>query len=346
VAPPFGVGGLRALARDIGRAARRRLPRGVILMYHRIAGPRFDPQSLDVSAEHFAAHLDLLAQRATVIPLDEFNMQRRRGTLPRRAVAITFDDGYADNLLTAVPLLAARGLSATVFVATGMLDANREFWWDDAERIAFSTRHLPPPVPSLPIAWDDADGLPIVADAAHAAWTVLSSHDPTSRHRLYRALCAALYPLNAESRERLLAALRAWAGIEAGARASHRTVTSDELRQLAAAPGISIGAHSVTHSSLARLTDDEQYRELEDSRATLVQSIERPISSVAYPYGQPDDVSAVTTRAASFAGFDYAVTVSQQAAWMLSPEFRLPRCIVRNWNGPSFARELDGWFTS
>lgn len=340
------MGLVRSAMLHVSRAIRRRSPRGVILMYHRVAGPRFDPLSLDVSAVNFAAHLEVLRQRAAVIPLDEFNMRRRRGSLPRRAVSITFDDGYVDNLVTAAPLLAARDLSATVFVATGMLDANREFWWDDAERIAFSAAWLPAPVPGVPIAWNDADGSPLVADAAHAAWTVLSPHDPTSRHRLYRALGAALYPLSAESRETLLAALRAWAGIDAGARASHRTVTTADLRRLAAAPGISIGAHAVTHSSLARLTHDEQYRELEDSRAALVQLLERQISSVAYPYGQPDDVSAVTTRAASFAGFDYAVTVSQQAAWIFSPEFRLPRCVVRNWDGPSFARELDGWFAS
>jgi peptidoglycan/xylan/chitin deacetylase (PgdA/CDA1 family) len=332
--------------RRVGRALRRHAPRGVILMYHRVAGPRFDPQSLDVSADNFTAQLDVLRARATVLPLDEFNMRRRRGTLPRRAVSITFDDGYVDNLLTAAPLLADRTLPATVFVTTGMLGTIREFWWDDAERIAFSTARLSGPVPGIPIAWNDADGAPFVADAAHAAWTVLAPHDPTSRHRLYRALCASLYPLGAERRDALLATLHEWAGVDSGARLSHRTVTTDELCRLAVAPGVSIGAHSVTHTSLARLTHDEQYRELEDSRATLLQAIGRPISSVAYPYGQPDDVSSVTTRAASFAGFEYAVTVSQQAAWMFSPEFRLPRCLVRNWDGPSFARELDGWFAS
>jgi peptidoglycan/xylan/chitin deacetylase (PgdA/CDA1 family) len=323
--------------RQMSRAVRRHAARGVILMYHRVAGPRFDPQSLDVSRENFAAHLEVLRECATVIPLDEFNGRRRRGTLPRRAVSVTFDDGYADNLLTAAPLLVACHVPATVFVTTGMLDANREFWWDDAERIAFSAARLAAPVP---------DGAPVVADATHNAWTVLSPHDPTPRHRLYRALCAALYPLGAESRESLLTVLRAWSGVEVFARPSHRTVTTDELRWLAGTVGVSIGAHSVTHSSLARLTDDEQYRELEDSRATLVQLIGRSITSVAYPYGQPEDLSAVTMRAASFAGFDYAMTVSPQAAWMFSPEFRLPRCIVRNWDGPSFARELDGWFAS
>jgi peptidoglycan/xylan/chitin deacetylase (PgdA/CDA1 family) len=340
------MGFARSVMLHVSRAIRRRSPRGVILMYHRVAGPRFDPLSLDVSAVNFAAHLKVLREGATVIPLDEFNTRRRRGTLPHRAVSITFDDAYVDSLVTAAPLLADRTLPATVFVTTGTLDANREFWWDDAERIAFSAARLPGPVPGVPIAWNDADGAPFVATAAHAAWTVLAPHDPTSRHRLYRALYASLYPLGAERRDALLATLREWAGVDSGARASHRTMTTDELRQLAASPGVSIGAHSVTHSSLARLSHDEQYRELEDSRAALVQAIGGPISSVAYPYGQPDDVSSVTTRAASFAGFDYGMTVSQQAAWMFSPEFRLPRCIVRNWDGPSFARELDGWFAS
>ena len=159
-------------------------------------------------------------------------------------------------------------------------------------------------------------------------------------------LCAQLYPLSAELRDSRLATLREWASVDVTARASHRTVTTDELVRLAQAPGISIGAHSVTHSSLARLTHDEQYRELEESRSALIAAIGTTVSAVAYPYGQRGDVSSVTTRAASFAGFDYAVAVATGAAWTFSAEFRLPRCTVRDWDGPTFARELDRWFDS
>lgn len=335
-----------SVLRRITRVMRRRSSRGVILMYHRIAGPRFDPQSLDVSATNFAAQLAVLAQHANVLPLDEFNVRRRRGSLPDRAVAITFDDGYADNLLTAEPLLAVHGAPATVFITTGMIDVNREFWWDDAERIAFAPGSLRGPVPELPVPWSGDDGAAYDAAATDPTWTVLAAKDPTQRHRLYRALCAALYPLPSDAREALLARLRAWAKVETAARESHRTMTTEELRRLAAAPGIAIGAHSVTHSLLARLTHDEQYRELEDSRAALIGVLGQPIRALAYPYGQPSDVSAVTVRAASFAGYDYAVAVATEAAWRCSWEYRLPRCVVRDWDGPTFARQLDGWFES
>jgi peptidoglycan/xylan/chitin deacetylase (PgdA/CDA1 family) len=331
------------MLRDVAGVLRRRSSRGVILLYHRIAGPRFDPQWLDVSASNFSAQLEVLRTTATILPLDEFNFRRRRGTLPRRAVAITFDDGYLDNLVDAAPLLAAHGAPATVFVTSGMIGANREFWWDDLERIAFSASALNGPVPGLALAWSAADAAPAPADVS---WNLLSATDPGSRHRLYRALCAAVYPLDAEAREVMLRELRDWANVPTDARASHRTLTSDELRQLARAPGITIGAHSVAHCSLARLVHDEQYRELEESRAALIQALSLPVRAVAYPYGQPDDVSAVTVRAASFAGYDYAVAVSDHPAWRCSAEYRLPRCVVRDWDGETFARHLDRWFAA
>ena len=106
-------------------AIRRRSARGIVLLYHRVAGPRRDPQGLDVSADRFDAQLAVLRRAAAPLPLAEFEAHRRDGTLPERAVAVTFDDGYADNLLVAAPILARHAVSATIFVTAGMVGANR-----------------------------------------------------------------------------------------------------------------------------------------------------------------------------------------------------------------------------
>jgi peptidoglycan/xylan/chitin deacetylase (PgdA/CDA1 family) len=258
-----GVWHAARAVRAVGGALRRRSPRGVILTYHRIAGPRPDPLLLDVSASNFDAQLSVLSRTAAPLRLDEFESLRREGRLPARAVAVTFDDGYADNLHAAAPLLERHEIPATVFVTAGMIGSARGFPWDEADA-----------------------GLP-----------------------------------------------------------SHRALTVDELRALAVQKGISIGAHTMTHPSLAKLTRAEQAREIGGSITWLEQTTGSRVRALAYPFGTPGDVSASTVRVASRL-CDYALSTDSGAAWRWSPRWRLPRATVRDWNAEEFARHLDRWFAA
>ena len=258
-----GVWHAARAARAITGMLRRRSARGVILTYHRIAGPRRDPLLLDVSEPNFDAQLSVISRTATALPLDEFESLRREGRLPVRAVAVTFDDGYADNLHAAAPLLARHEIPATMFVTAGMVGSERGFPWDEADA-----------------------GLP-----------------------------------------------------------THRALTVDELRALAAQPGVSIGAHTMTHPSLAKLTRAEQAREIGDSINWLERTTGSRVRALAYPFGTPGDVSATTVRVASQL-CDYALSTDNGAAWRWSPRWRLPRATVRDWNAEEFARHLDRWFAA
>lgn len=306
-----GVWHAARAGRAMAGALRRRSPRGLVLLYHRIAGPRRDPQMLDVSALNFDEQLGILARTTTPLPLDEFESLRRSGNLPERAVAVTFDDGYADNLHAAAPALVRHGIPATVFITTGMIGSEREFWWDDAERIAFDA----------PLAGDD----------------------PASRQREYVSLVSALHPLPTAVRQQRLAALRGPASVPEKGRESHRALTPDELRALAARPQISIGAHTITHPSLARLSVDDQTREMAGSAAWLERELGTRVRALAYPFGTPGDVSRDTVRAAADV-CDYAMATDSGAAWRWSPRWRLPRVTVRDWDAVLFSRRLDEWF--
>jgi peptidoglycan/xylan/chitin deacetylase (PgdA/CDA1 family) len=122
-------------------------------------------------------------------------------------------------------------------------------------------------------------------------------------------------------------------------------VTLDQLRALAGAGGISIGAHTMTHPVLARLAPEDQHRELEESRTWLARALERPVSSVAYPFGTHAEVSRVTTHAARDAGFDFAMANEPGTAWRWSSRWRVPRVLVRDWDAETFERKLDAWLT-
>src|SRR4051812_29862078 len=98
---------------------RRRKPRPVILMYHRIARVRHDPWGIAVHPELFEEQMDYVKRHRSAMPMDELVQQLSAGTLPADAVAITFDDGYRDNLVHAKAVLMRQGLPACLFLATG-----------------------------------------------------------------------------------------------------------------------------------------------------------------------------------------------------------------------------------
>lgn len=96
-------------------------------MYHRVATAEADPLELCVAPERFREQLELLGSLGEIVPLETLVRDRRSHGLK---VAVTFDDGYADNALAAAPLLAAADASATVFVVAGAVGSARPFWWD------------------------------------------------------------------------------------------------------------------------------------------------------------------------------------------------------------------------
>ena len=110
-------------------------------MYHRIASARPDPWSLCVSPDHFREHLEVL-QRYHRVRLDQLS-PGGWSIHPQLSVAITFDDGYADNLYEAARLLKRYDTPATFFITTGYIGTGCEFWWDELERLVPADKYLP-----------------------------------------------------------------------------------------------------------------------------------------------------------------------------------------------------------
>jgi peptidoglycan/xylan/chitin deacetylase (PgdA/CDA1 family) len=125
---------------------------GAILLYHRIADDPHDPFGILVSPATFRAHVELLAERYRPVSLAEIAAGVERGRVPERAVAVTFDDGYADNLTEAKPILTAAGVPATVFVASGLVDGGQPLWWYELAQLLDG--------PPLKEAWRELRRLP------------------------------------------------------------------------------------------------------------------------------------------------------------------------------------------
>ncbi|MET0579834.1 MAG: polysaccharide deacetylase family protein, partial [Ilumatobacteraceae bacterium] len=122
--------------RRVAGAVQRRLPRitrrvvgASVLLYHRVASSPADPWQLAVTPDHFDEHLQVLRANGDVVDAAPTAQRFRRHSLGRRRFAVTFDDGYVDNLQAALPLLERHDVPVTIFVATAYLD-QPSFWWD------------------------------------------------------------------------------------------------------------------------------------------------------------------------------------------------------------------------
>ena len=304
-----------------------RLRGGLVLLYHRVTTLAADPQLLAVSPDRFRAHMELLRSAYVPMPLAELARRSRHGTAPRHAVAVTFDDGYADNLHEAEPILREVGIPATIFVATGHVASGREFWWDELERL-------------------------ILIDSTRPAELVVEHrgeerHYATGTVEQRRAAYDALHPWlrfgPLERREDVLAQLRRWADEPEGGRhrTSHRPLTLDELRELAASPVIKVAPHTRRHPALAYQPVDVQRNEIAGSARDLEEWLGERAPVFSYPFGGPGaDYDYETVAAVRHAGFRLAVANFPARVTPLSSRFAIPRHLVRNWDGSEFERWL------
>ena len=105
--------------------------RSAVLLYHRVADVANDIHGLAVSPATFRAQIErLLREGWRVVPLRTLAAAAASGDPPDRVVALTFDDGYLDNLEIAAPILAELNLPATFFLTTEPRARRTRFWWD------------------------------------------------------------------------------------------------------------------------------------------------------------------------------------------------------------------------
>ncbi|MGI8437854.1 MAG: polysaccharide deacetylase family protein [Chthoniobacterales bacterium] len=330
-------------ARHFTRTVRRKTafavsPPPLILCYHRVFEPETDPHLLCVSRAHFREHLEVIKRLAQPASLDQLVEAITRKNFPRRGVVITFDDGYVDNFEHALPLLRDANLPATIYIATGYVGTEREFWWDDLARLVLGPVTLPE---ALRIEIDGGTRTWQLRPSSvpDPAWHVLAPGARTPRQNLFCELDAALRPLAEPTKQSVLAQLRKLTGIPAKARPRYRCMSAPELKTLAAEPLITLGAHTVSHCQLTARTPDEQGREIDGSKRQLEEFTGAGVAHFSYPYGSFNEETVALAR-----GFHSAVSLIAEPVDRSAPLHRLPRFLVRDWDGPQFERQLTAWF--
>lgn len=300
---------LRGIGRGIASVSKER--RVCIITYHRILEKHDPLLETEPDVQTFSWQMKVLSENFNVMPLHDAILAIQAGTLPERAVCITFDDGYRSTHDLALPILQKYNLPATLFVTTAFLGEGN--MWND--RIIEAIRRLP-------------SGQLNLQDIGMGRHDVLTLEDRIDLVRLINAESKYLSP---RSRQDAILKLESLSGVsnEPGL-----MLTRDMVRTLSNA-GIEIGGHTMTHPILTKLDDDAAQDEIVQNKKVLEDIIGKPLRLFAYPNGKlGKDFDQRHMAMAKRAGYVAAFSTAVGAASKKSDLFRMPRS--RPWDATPF----------
>jgi peptidoglycan/xylan/chitin deacetylase (PgdA/CDA1 family) len=240
-------------------------------------------------------------------------------------------------------MLEKHDVPATVFILTSTIGAAREFWWDALARVFLTTPVLPR-VLELEVGgetrrWDLGDGAECTPEDLRAfrTWRIKTDAPRHPRTRALSEVWLVLFRSSREVTETLFSEVIAWAGADRAGPAEAHPMSETELGRLGRSRLVEIGGHTMRHPPLDTLTPEEAEREIAGGRRSLAETVGRDITTFAYPFGRcggrvPDIVRD--------AGFTAACTAAQFLAVGRTDPYRIPRLIMRDWDGDTLARML------
>lgn len=260
--------------------------RGVVFMLHRVSddGGRHVHAGLHCSVSKLARMLEWLRGQGLEFVTLEGAVKRLRDPAGAPFVSFTFDDGYADTLTHALPVMERFQAPFTVYVATGMLTGELDAWWLGLAAVLDAHDE----VRSSRLGWQIR--CPDLAAKQRAFLEI------ESLVRTNHAILPDLREFIAEN------------GIDSKALVVRSGLDVDQLRTLSDHPLVTVGAHTITHANLARAPGESVLREMAESRAQLEAITGKPVLHFAYPFGHKAACGEREAALAGEAGFATAVT--------------------------------------
>ena len=289
----------------------------IVLTYHSTLPPQTPlipvPHHLD--GELFHDQMRYLASSGfNCVSLQQLADYIKNKQIPSRTVAITFDDGFCNNLSVAFPILARYGIPATIFIAAGYVGSTRLNWPEElAILLTLAT------APQLSIGGRD---LAIVSRNEKAvAYEQIARHFSTIDADGIQACLASLLDQAALSREDLY---------RSPLYESLRFMTWDEVHAMAKSELISFGSHTVNHRRLVYLSPDDAQNEIRQSRDIIQQQLGK-CAAFAYPHGRwHKDFNDSHFQMAVAAGYDIVVTADSGTVTTASSPHDLRRESILN----------------
>lgn len=282
--------------------------RALALTYHSI---RKQPLPFSVwthiAVEQFEEQIAYLASNFRCVSLSKLLTEIEHGKIYPYTVAVTFDDGFRDNVITAFPILQRYSVPATIFLASGFVGSNQPLWPEQVSSILALTKN---------------DLLVFLGKQYSLSNNIQKSVAYSQLTHVFKNLSPAVIPQHIET-------LRDNAGITQDQLHSSNWYKDlcgmdwSEARQLRDSGLVDFGAHTVSHRCLSALTSAEAEYEICESKRVLEQHL-GPISFFAYPYGRPyfnDSHREMGVRA----GYRAIFTTDEHTIEPLTDPYAMPR---------------------
>jgi peptidoglycan/xylan/chitin deacetylase (PgdA/CDA1 family) len=214
------------------------------------------------STAQFRSHMELIARQYDPITLDNLRgFLQGEQNLPRRPVVITFDDGYADNLEVAAPIMNRWGIPGTFYVTVGCIDQRRPPWVSRLRYAFFSSQRK---------EWSDDSG---------RQWSLM---DNSKREAAFLNACEQCARKTGEVQEHFVRSIEVF--LEAGIIPEENNImlSWNQARQLLQL-GHSVGSHTLTHPNVAHIDQEQILVELRDSKQRLQAELGQPVPHFSYP---------------------------------------------------------------
>ncbi|MBL8331304.1 MAG: polysaccharide deacetylase family protein [Rubrivivax sp.] len=297
-----------------------------IVMYHRVIDdPAQDPFQLGmcVMRDRFERQIRYLRSTFNILTVSEAMRRLDLGEpLPERALSVTFDDGYLDNLTRALPVMQRYDVPFSVYVPTGGLEEGTMLWWDRVVALLAGTRRFELDLRDV--------GLALQSEP-------LSLRGVTAAANAERVL-DLLWSLDRPECERCIALLEQVLGPVDGRATRAERLSPEQVRELRR-QGVEIGAHSVTHPNLALADEATARSEMLQSRRTLESLLQEPVSGFAYPGGR---LQTTAQRLSRELGFSYALATLPGTNRPDYERSRLRRIGMPDAELPDFRRAFSG----
>ena len=305
------------------RRARRKSPAGVaVLMYHEVLADDDAAEAWTaVRVSELRSQIDYLKSAVDILTMDE---ALTRGDAARPAAVLTFDDGGAGNHKHLLPVLNETRVPVTVFVSTGHVESGRPYWFDRVMN-------------ALQVA------APISLDLRDVGLNVYAVGPPSgaSNWAQIQRLLVDIKAAGLERNDELADLVEQRAKAAGGAvRAPLKPMTVQQVRELAACPQVTIGAHSHAHGLLTQMSGADTTADVAKSRRLLQEWTGQPVEHFAYPSGEYD---ARVRENIMSCGFCSAVTTEKRLLRPGCDAFAIPRMSVGRYDSAStFRLSLGG----
>lgn len=259
-----------------------------ILNYHRISSDTEhlkEKDELTVSVSKFKQQLTFLKKNYHFVPLDDFIKFEKS---ERKKISITFDDGYKDNLIYALPVLNELNIPATIYIVTKFLKGEFDIWWYELKDYIF----------------ENTKDLKFIFDNNKYNFSIKTEKE---KLKCFNRLNNIIKKLNKNKQRNFLKEMT-----NSSVRKQYKNIllSKEDLNILISNPLITLGAHSHNHLSLKNLNKEECVEEIKKSKQTLEELMKCKVDHFSYPYGDKNDVSKREFEIAKELGFKSAVVTS------------------------------------